>query len=327
MGCYKHLSAEEREDIMCLIHEGISQSEIAIRLGRSISTVNREIARNSFRGCYRASTAQKKYVTRRKKCVRPSKLSNNEIFLLVADKFLNEQWSPEQIEIRLRFEGSSISISDTTIYRGIHAGMFDQYLPGHKKASRKLRHKGKRRRKARHLDERRGKFEVPARINERPRAAEKRSETGHWESDTVAGVVRGACIVTNVDRMSGFAIGGKASKKGKNEVAYVMKKCFSEYEAKSCTPDCGKEFAGYSEVSDACGVKFYFAYPRHPWERGSNENFNGLLREYFPKGIPIDDVPDNIIQAAFDKINLRPRKRHGGRTPYEVYYSTELHLI
>lgn len=312
---------------MCWIREGMSLSEMAARLGRSKSTVSREVARNSCVRFYRASTAQRRYEERRASCVRGAKLDDAETCSVVAEKLLGENWSPEQIEIRLRLEGSPCLVSGSTIRRGIRSGRFDRLLPGQCKASRRLRHKGKRRRSKGHPDERRGKFPVPARIDERPIEATERLEIGHWESDTVAGVGSGACIVTNVDRKSGFAVGAKAARKTKAEVSAAMVSALKGHPAKTCTPDCGKEFAGYADVAEELGVEFYFAYPRHPWERGSNENFNGLLREYFPKGMPLEDVPDCQIQEAFDRLNLRPRKRHGGRTPYEVYYSTELHLV
>ena len=105
-----------------------------------------------------------------------------------------------------------------------------------------------------------------------------------------------------------------------------MRECFAEHIAKSRVPGCGKGFAGFADVADARGVKPCFACPRHLWGRGCNESFNGLLRECFPKGMPLDDVPGSEIRAALDRLNLRPRKRLGWRTQYEVYHSVELHL-
>lgn len=169
------------------------RSEMAARLGRSKSTVSRELARDSSRGCYRASTAQKKHEARRKRCVRPRKLDDPATFELVSDKLLGGQWSPEQIEMRLKIEGPEVSVSDAAVYRAVRAGEFDKCVPKRAKASRKLRHKRKRRGSKGCSEERRGRSEVPARIDQRPSAADERSETGHRESDAVEGTPGGAC--------------------------------------------------------------------------------------------------------------------------------------
>jgi len=137
----------------------------------------------------------------------------------------------------------------------------------------------------------------------------------------------GVSLVTLVDRKTRFLIGGKPSAKRAADVNEVMLIALEGHPVKSITPDRGKEFAKHAEVTEALeGVKFYFPPPHHPWERGSNENTNGLLREYFPKGQDITDIPDAYIQEMFDKLNRRPRKCLGYRTPYEVYYSKTLHL-
>lgn len=125
---------------------------------------------------------------------------------------------------------------------------------------------------------------------------------GHWEGDTVAGKTGKACLVTLVDRKTRFLVGGKSSAKRAADVNEVMLIALEGHPVKSITPDRGKEFAKHAEVTEALeGVKFYFPPPHHPWERGSNENTNGLLREYFPKGQDITDIPDAYIQEMFDK--------------------------
>jgi len=151
--------------------------------------------------------------------------------------------------------------------------------------------------------------------------------TAQRQGDTVAGKTGKACLVTLVDRKTRFLVGGKSSAKRVADVNEVMLIALEGHPVKSITPDSGKEFAKHAEVTEALeGVKFYFPPPHHPWERGSNENTNGLLREYFPKGQDITDIPDAYIQEMFDKLNRRPRKCLGYRTPYEVYYSKTLHL-
>lgn len=326
---HAHLTLAEREDIMLMRRDGRKIAEIAAAIGRDKSTVSRELSRNmcaasTNRPFYRASTAQARYEQRRKSCVKRRRLDDPDVFRLVRNKFLEEQWSPEQIEGRLALELGASPVSDSTIYRGIARGRFDGCVGG-RKASRRLRHKGKRRRAP--GTERRGKIAVSHDITERPAEADARERLGDWESDTVAGVANGACLVTNVDRRSGYLVGGKAERKASAQVNEVMVASLAGMPLETITPDRGKEFAAHAEVAEALGVEFYFALPRHPWQRGCNENANGLLREYFPKGKPLEDAAADEVQMVYDKLNRRPRKRLGYRTPFEIMHSTVLQLI
>lgn len=326
---HSHLTLEEREDIMVLRRQGRSVAEIAAAIGRDKSTVSRELSRNMCgKGSpcefYRASTAQRRYEQRRQACRRPAILDDSTLLDLVAELFLGEQWSPEQIEGRLALERGRSPVSDTTIYRGVRDGRFDGFLPGQRKASRKLRHRGKRRRAP--GTERRGKIRISHGIDERPAGAEGREEVGHWEADTVAGKAGGACLVTNVDRASRYLVGGKAQRRASGPVNEAMAASLSGRPLLSVTADRGSEFAAHADVTAELGVEFYFALPHHPWQRGTNENTNGLLREYFPKGKPIE-ASEEEVQAVYDKLNRRPRKCLGYRTPYEVFHSTSLQLV
>lgn len=323
---YTHLTAREREVIMCLARSGETVTAIAVEVGRNKSTVSRELARNSTSDGYSALTASEKYSERRARCGRRRILDDPKVYDIVRSKFLEEQWSPEQIEGRLKLEGSEISISDTTIYRAIWAGRFDGELPGQRKAFRKLRHRGKRRHRKGEQD-RRGRIVVSHDIGERPQEADDRSRLGDWEADTVAGKPNSACLVTLVDRKSRLLIGGKTKSKKSRHVNRVMKKSLAGQPLESISPDRGKEFAAHAEITGELGVEFYFALPHHPWQRGTNENTNGLLREYFPKGTQFEKVSDKRIAEVYDKLNRRPRKTLGFKTPYEVHYSTSLQLI
>lgn len=330
MSHHTHLTLREREDIMVMRRENKGVTEIAKAIGRDKSTVSRELKRNmcakeTAHPYYRASTAQARYEQRRRACARPRVLDDPETFGLVRDKFLEEQWSPEQIEGRLALELGASPVSDTTIYRAIHGGMFDGCVGG-KRAAKRLRHKGKRRKRA-GREERRGKIVVGSSIEERPAAADERSRLGDWEADTVAGVLGGACLATFTDRKSGYLEGGKMAGKTADELNGVAIASLSGHPLCSITPDRGKEFAKHAQVTAALGVAFFFALPHHPWQRATNENTNGLLREYFPKGKPIDGFSDEEVRMVYDKLNRRPRKRLGYRTPHEVHYSTTLQLI
>mgnify|MGYP001789852156 FL=1 len=279
---------------------------------------------------YSAISAQAAYEVRRKNCRPKHKLSNPTIFKYVQEKFLNHQWSPEQISERLKLEHASFSISYSTIYRAIYARMFDTKAErksnGNRGAIRKLRHRGKTRHTKEHT-EKRGKIVISNNLSERPAEADSRSRIGDWEGDTVAGKRNGPCLVTLADRKSRFLLCMKAEKKTATLVSEVMIKCLKEQPLFSITPDRGKEFAKHAETSVALNnVQFYFPQPHQPWQRGTNENTNGLIREYFPKGTDLSKYSDEYIQSKVDELNRRPRKCLGYLTPYEVYYSTSLHL-
>lgn len=239
MGHHVHLTLSEREDIMMMRRDGKGVCEIARAIGRDKSTVSRELKRNSCERFYRAPTAQRRYSERRLACRRPAILDGESVLALVGDKFLDEQWSPGQIEGRLALELGASPVSDTTVYRAIRSGRFDARIGG-RKAAKRLLHRGKRRRG---LSERRGKIKVSHEISERPAAADGRSEPGHWEGDTVAGRAGGACLLTLVDRRDGFLVGGKCRRKTAACVRAKMPKALEGQPLKSVTLDRGKEFS------------------------------------------------------------------------------------
>lgn len=332
MGRYTHLTLDEREDIMLLRGKGAGVREIAREVGRDKSTVSRELARNSCRRgapgeFYRASTAQRRYEGRRRACRRRKRLADPTLRSLVQSKILSDQWSPEQVAGRIALEGGG-AVSASTIRRAIARRELD--TPGLRRTRRglagKLRHKGKRRHR-RGEEERRGKMPVPHELGERPAEAGSRSRAGDWEADTVVGRGSGPCLVTLVDRRDGYLDGGRAAAHRKREVADVEIAALSRHPALTVAPDRGMEFADWARVTEATGAEFYFCAAHHPWEKGCVENVNGLLREYFPKGTDFSLVSDAEVSEVYDRINRRPRKRLGWRTPYEVHYSEALHLL
>lgn len=330
MSHYTHLTPEEREIILVLYSYHCTIQFIADCIGRDRSTIYRELSRNTIKKYYSASIAQAAYEYRRLRCRPKKKLSDPKVFEIVREKFLEHQWSPEEISNRIKLERSGLSISYSTIYRGIYAGLFDTELTdrtdGNRSAKYKLRHKGKTRHYNGHT-EKRGKIIISHDIDERPQEANDRSRLGDWEGDTVVGKRGGQCLVTLADRMSRFLFSKKAEKKDSKFVTDVMIQCLKDQPLHSITPDRGKEFAKHSNVSSALNnVQFYFPQPGQPWQRGTNENTNGLLREYFPKGTDFSKYSDEYIQSIVDELNKRPRKCLGYLTPYEVYYSTLLHL-
>lgn len=327
--CYKHITVEEREEIMVGRREGKSIRAMAREIGRSPSTVKRELDRNSKDGrWYRASTAQRRSDARRLRCRRRRLLDDPALRSLVQSRILLEQWSPEQVAGRIALELGRRAVSGSTIRRAIARRELD--TPGLRRTARglggRLRHRGKRRRRGGE-EERRGKFPVPHELSERPAAADSRSRAGDWEADTVVGRGGGACLVTLVDRRDGFLAGGLAASHTKAAVADVEVAALSGQPALTVTPDRGKEFADWARVAEATGAEFYFCSPHHPWEKGTVENTNGLVREYFPKGTDFALVADDRVGEVYDRINRRPRKRLGWRTPWEVHYSEALHLL
>lgn len=335
MDChYKHLSITERENLLFFLGEGKNITEIAKELGRSKATISRELKRNSIgadkrekkKKEYLPSRAQSRYERRRKKCCPKKKLLQAELYEKVKTLFLEKQWSPEQIAGRMKEEGTAL-ISPNTIYRAIYAGMFDEpgYSRCRKGAKRYLRHKGKPR-KGKNSKDGRGKMKISHELSERPKEANERSRIGDWEEDTVIGKAGGPCLVTSVDRKSRYLTGGKAESKRASSVAEVIVKAHQGVPVHTITPDRGAEFSHHPQITATLNAEFYFPPPHHPWDRGTNENTNGLLREYFPKSTDFSMISDEEIQAVFQKLNLRPRKCLAFRTPYEVFFSLS-HLL
>lgn len=334
MSHYKHLSIEERENLYLLKNQGLSIRKIAEKMCRAPSTISRELKRGvRQKAAYRPSEAQSRYVRRRKHCGRKRLMAQAEYQAKVCPLIEQQQWSPEQIANRLKLEGNKIQISYPTIYRAIHSGMFDPkgnhgFVRKKDKYSYFLREKGKKRKK--NFDKRQSHYSDAPHISQRPRQANERSCIGHWEADTVAGKKGSACVLTLTDRRSRFLLAAKVERKTAESVSEKILQLLGRFPAErvlSITPDRGSEFANYTQVSSRLHqVEFYFPSPYSPWQRGTNENANGLLREYLPKYQDISPVSDDMIAAFVDRLNLRPRKCLGWRSPFEVFFDSVLHL-
>ena len=332
MGHYSHLSIEEREDIMVWWKNHESISQIARKLGRNKSSISREIKRNGWsivgvaHLCYRASTAQRKTDVRRQACKKRTLLDDPNLRARIVFLICSRHFSPEQIAGRLHLELSYAPVSCSTIYRAIHSKKLDCELPGVQSVRRRLRHRGKRRH-TKHLIERRGKIRITHELVERPKEVADRQRIGDWEGDTVIGKAKGPRLVTQVDRMSGYLVGGKAASGSSADVNVAIQQALRGEVVKTITLDRGSEFARAAELQEAIGVSIYFCLPHHPWQRGTNENTNGLIREYFPKGTDLSSISDREIEAVYNELNLRPRKRLGWKCPWEVYHHQTLHLL
>ena len=194
-----------------------------------------------------------------------------------------------------------------------------------------MHHRGKTRHTKNHVESR-GKICLTHSIHGRPKSADDRSDFGHWKTDIVAGKTGGTCLVTLTDRKSCFLLAGK--KVPRKKAAYVSEKMIELLSSipneavKTITPDRGKEFSNHFAVTEALNnVPFYFPDPHAPWQRGTNENTNGLIREYLPKSKEIATVDNSTINQMIEKLNNRPRKCLDWRTPYEVFFDKVLRLI
>ena len=275
MSHYRHLTIEEREKLYLMKGQGKKDSEIARELGGSRSTIGRELRRNQKgRDAYSPSKAQRYYENRRKNCGRKHILSCPEKREIIRRFIQEEYWSPEQIEKRFQMEAHPVQISFSSIYRAIHAGLFDVNKREAGRSRKKsfaynLRRKGKKKHKKGDKNRQGQHYRTANRISDRPVEANERSELGHFEADTVVGKRGGACIVSLVDRRSRFTLAAKAPNASAQAVCNTMIDLLTqlpECKVKSITPDCGSEFALYQQVSAAVhNIPFYFADPHSPW--------------------------------------------------------------
>lgn len=310
---YHHFTTEERESLLKYQVSGLKQSETARLLKRSRSSIARELRRNAGKEWkYSAFAAEEKYLQRRKRCVRKRLLSDPERKSFV-EKKLGEYWSPEQIAGRLKITGSRLLVSYSTIYRAIHAGQLE--------ISKKcLRRKG--RKASPHDEETRGRLHGHKTIHDRPRAADTRSQFGHWEGDTLQGARGKGALATFVDRRSGFLVACLLPNRKAKVLSQAQCAAFASFPAsllRSFTVDNGNEFFDYQAVEQNLGTKAFFADPGCPGQRGLNENTNGLLRQYFPKKFVFSAISPQALQSVVAALNNRPRKRLAFRSPAECF--------
>ena len=313
---YRQLTHEERYLIARLRVQRLSIPKIAQILGRHRTTVWREVNRNlTNSGKYEVAEAQHKTNGRRRRSRRNRHFTAAEVSLVV-DR-LNEDWSPEQIAETLKKEGL-LRISHETIYQYIYA---DKRNGG--TLHKHLRQSNKQRRKRHNTYDSRGRLAGKRMIDTRPPSIEHRRIKGHWEIDTVMGGRDLHCIVTLVERKTGYVLIGKLRNRTMRETNKRVIALIRKHELKftTITADNGTEFHDYPVVERNTGVKFYFAYPYHSWQRGTNENTNGLIRQYFPKRTSMAHLTQHDCNAVMKKLNTRPRKRLGFKTPEEMMYA------
>jgi transposase, IS30 family len=308
---YHQITLAERYTLSVLRKQHFSNAEIARIMGRHRSTIGRELRRNCRKdGGYRHAVAQEKTNGRRRRSRRNSQFGGIEWELV--ETLLGDRFSPEQISGWLKLLGL-LEISHQTIYRRVkqdrkRGGTLWQHL-----------RQRARYRKRYGTQEKRGRLSGKRHISERPAAVDSRTQIGHWEMDVVVGASDQHCIVTLVERVTGATLIGKLRRR---RAAAVNNRVIDLIQAhpglfKTITVDNGPEFHGYEEIERATGVKIYFATPYASWKRGTNENTNGLIRQYIPKRASMKRLTQDRCDAIARALNNRPRKRHGFRTPLD----------
>jgi len=314
---YTHLTEDERYQIDDLLREGYSQSAIAKMLGRSRSTLSRELCRNKGERGWRPRQAQLKASERLiVRGLTNAPRASDAAWEYAKEHLINEQWSPEQISGRLALEGLE-AISHETIYQRIledknNGGSLYTHL------------RCKKKRKKRYGSGKSSRGVIPNRvdIDERPAIVDKRTRVGDWEGDTIVGSHDGgAVIVSMVERKSRYTCLSKAENKTTTAVMGSISQHMLTLSdlVLTITLDNGREFAQHSILSEALNADVFFAKPYHSWERGTNENTNGLVRQYYPKKVPFDKMTDNALRLVERKLNNRPRKCLDYKTPFEVF--------
>jgi len=309
---YTHLTEEERYQIYGLMVAGITQAEIAQRLGRSASSICRELQRNWGKKGYRPRQAQNKSVLRRKACKNGRQITA-EVWQLVEAR-LKLDHSPEQVSQALATENLG-EVSHERIYQYIYA---DKAAGG--KLYTHLRCQKPRRKRYASGRQRRGKIPNRQGIELRPLVVEMRNRVGDWEADTVLGTQASVALVTLTERNTRTTLVAKVEARKADQVADAIIALLTPLKAfvHTITFDNGKEFANHEVIAKALEADCYFADPYSSWQRGLNENTNGLLRQYFPKGKSLDEVTDQDVEFAVNRLNTRPRKCLDWQTPQQV---------
>ena len=314
---YTHLTKEQLYKIQSWRELELSQTEMAIRLGKNRSTISRELAKNSdAHDHYHAGHAAALRRQRRAAGKRQTKklLRDQNLWRAILRR-LKKKDSPQQVTGKRKRDGKR-SVAHETIYRFLY-----RERPGQVRLLRQQ--KGRyRRRPGTAKREHERELAKKTWITDRPMVINERKELGHWEGDTVIGKEKTIGIATHVERVSGYGYADKLehiTAEAMHEATVRRFAALPPEQRRSETDDNGKEFSAHEETTTALNMPIYFALPYHSWERGTNENWNGLLRQFFPKGTPFATITQADVDEAVYNLNHRPRKRLNYLTPYEVF--------
>lgn len=317
MRTYTQLTQEQRYQISAMLKIGQNQTEIAETIGKHKSTISREVRRNRGQRGYRPKQAQQMSLDRRKK----AKPRIQESTWALIESKLQEDWSPEQIADWLK-RNTDIQVSHERIYQYILA---DKRTGG--RLYKHLRCQKKRRKRYGGYD-RRGKLPNRRSIEERPEIVDQRQRIGDWEVDTMIGKGHRQAIVTLTERKSRFSLLRKVKRRKAKLVSAAVIDLLQPVAdlSHTITADNGKEFADHERIAHELEISFFFAHPYAAWERGANENMNGLVRQYIPKNRDLSSVTDEELLQIMNKLNHRPRKCLDFKTPFQVFFEHSVAL-
>jgi transposase, IS30 family len=314
------LSYQEREEVSRGMLARESFASVARRLGRVTSTISRDVGANDGRRGYRAWLAEER-AERLCRRARSRKLETNPRLARAVEEMLARNWSPEQISRQLRADhpnDSSMQVSHETIYKALYIqgrGVFRKELARHLRT-------GRTERRTRGRAELRGKIRDLVEISQRPAEADDRAVPGHWEGDLILGKASASAIGTLVERTTRFVMllhlpRGKTAEDVRQAMTKKIVK-LPKHLRRSLTWDRGTEMSQHAQFTVDTGVRVFFCDPHSPWQRGSNENTNGLLRQYFPKGVDLNQYDAAHLDHVAAELNGRPRQTLGWRTPSQV---------
>jgi IS30 family transposase len=308
---YRQLTQEQRYQIYAFVKANWTQLAMASEIGVHPSTISRELSRNRGGRGYRPQQAQEKAQTRKQHHI-AQRISPSTWRMI--EGYIRQDWSPEQVSGWL--SKRHLHVSHERIYQYIYAdkqrgGTLHQHLRWRKQ-----------RRKRYGSYDRRGQIEGRRSISERPQVVAEKRRIGDWEADTIIGQHRQQAIVSVVERKSKLCLLKKVARHTAVAVEQAISELLKPFQARchTITSDNGKEFANHQAIAASLQADFYFAHPYASWERGLNENTNGLVRQYFPKKSTFSKITDRDVQQVMDRLNSRPRKRLGYKTPYQVFF-------
>ena len=319
---HKHITSFQRNELSALLRAGLKQKNITKLLNKTPSAISQELKRNKNNNKTGYDAREAKQKTKERRIIanqRFKKIQNSNWLKKYIIEKIKESWSPDQISGRLKDDypnDKKKHLGKDSIYNFIYNERKDLV--------KRLRcQKGKyRRRYGTRIREKQREEQKKKRINTRPKIVEEKQRIGDWEGDTIVGVDK-SHILTHVDRKSGFAVADKLDRglaELTRKTTYERFKKISKNNKHTITYDNGVTFSEHELTEKQTGMDIYFAFPYHSWERGCNENFNGLLRQFFPKKTSFTNIKQEDIEKAVDLINNRPRKRLNYKTPAEVFY-------
>lgn len=322
---HNHLTKDDRIGLEILLKSGHSIRNCARQLGFSAGAISKEVAKNGGRDNYKGRSAHRRYLKARKEanqCHR--ELGRNECLTGCILTLLADDWSPEQIVGRVGLELGITITSATSIYNYVNANKeLHHLLPRKCNKYRRTKAGNERKKQREELSTKRS-------IDERPKEVDEKKRIGDHEGDTIIGKEKTARILTDVERVSGYLLADLLLDVTADKIKESQVRLFEslpEDKKHTLTLDNGTEFSDYELLEKETGIQVYFAHPYHSWERGASENANGLIRRYFPKETVFSTIDQEYFKEVINKINHRPRKRLGWRTPHEVFWGVNIRTL